>query len=55
MNQFLFLIDVGGGIGHDVDEFGKKHPGLSGRLIVQDLPGTIQQASKIVGLTSLAC
>lgn len=40
------LVDVGGGIGHDVEEFRKKHPGLPGRLIVQDLPETIQQASK---------
>ena len=40
------LVDVGGGIGHDAEEFRIKHPGLSGRVIVQDLPETIQQASK---------
>ena len=40
------LVDVGGGIGHDAEEFREKHPGLSGRVIVQDLPATIQQASK---------
>ena len=49
------LVDVGGGIGQDVEEFRKKHPGLSGRLIVQDLPGTIQQASKeIQGIELMA-
>ena len=40
------LVDVGGGIGHDVEEFRKRYPGVPGRLIVQDLPETIQQASK---------
>ena len=40
------LVDVGGSIGRDVEEFRNKHSGLTGRLIVQDLPGTIRQASK---------
>ncbi|KAL8996315.1 MAG: hypothetical protein Q9169_004154 [Polycauliona sp. 2 TL-2023] len=35
------LVDVGGSIGHDVIEFKSKCPALPGRLIVQDLPGTI--------------
>ncbi|KAL9627693.1 MAG: hypothetical protein Q9204_006395 [Flavoplaca sp. TL-2023a] len=39
------LVDIGGGKGHDVMEFKKKFPSLPGRLIVQDLPNTIQRVA----------
>lgn len=39
----VFLVDVGGGIGHDLQELKKKHPDLSGRLILQDQPNVIDQ------------
>lgn len=32
------LADVGGGGRHDIDEFRRKHPGATGRLVVQDKP-----------------
>ena len=32
------LIDIGGGLGHDLVALKKKHPTLPGQLIVQDLP-----------------
>jgi hypothetical protein len=38
----VLLIDVGGSGGHDLIDFHKAHPSMPGRLILQDLPTTIQ-------------
>lgn len=38
----VLLIDVGGSTGHDVLGFHKTHPDVLGRLILQDLPATIE-------------
>ncbi|KAL1855243.1 hypothetical protein VTK73DRAFT_8590 [Phialemonium thermophilum] len=38
-----FLVDIGGNLGHDLDEFRRKHPNAPGRLILQDLPPVIGQ------------
>jgi hypothetical protein len=35
------LVDIGGGLGHDVIAFQKRHPGIAGKLIVQDIPVVI--------------
>lgn len=32
----VLMVDVGGGVGHDLKEFRTKHPQLPGRLILQD-------------------
>ncbi|KAL4791471.1 S-adenosyl-L-methionine-dependent methyltransferase [Aspergillus venezuelensis] len=40
----VLLIDVGGGVGHDLAEFRRKHPSLPGRLLLQDLPDVVEQA-----------
>ncbi|KAL4914334.1 S-adenosyl-L-methionine-dependent methyltransferase [Aspergillus aurantiobrunneus] len=40
----VLLVDVGGGVGHDLSEFRRKWPNLPGRLILQDLPEVIDQA-----------
>lgn len=37
------LVDVGGGLGHDIAEFHAKHPELPGRLILQDQEWVIGQ------------
>lgn len=37
------IVDVGGGMGHDLVELKKKHPELFGRYILQDLPQVIEQ------------
>jgi hypothetical protein len=43
------LVDVGGSTGHDLEEFGRKHPAAQGRqLVLQDLPDVIENARKIV-------
>ena len=43
------IVDVGGGLGHDIVAFKEKFPGLPGKLIVQDLPVVIDE---IKGLPS---
>jgi ubiquinone/menaquinone biosynthesis C-methylase UbiE len=35
------LIDIGGGMGHDIVEFKKRYPQLPGKLVLQDLPQVI--------------
>jgi hypothetical protein len=37
------LVDLGGGLGHDVAAFHKEFPTLPGRLILQDLPSVINE------------
>lgn len=40
----IFLVDVGGGKGHDLQELYRKHPKLPGKLVLQDLKGVIEEA-----------
>ncbi len=40
----VFLVDVGGGTGHDLQELYRKHPKLPGKLVLQDLKGVIEEA-----------
>lgn len=37
------LVDIGGGLGHDIDEFRRKYPDAPGRLVLQDLEPVIGQ------------
>ncbi|KAI1852185.1 hypothetical protein JX265_013038 [Neoarthrinium moseri] len=41
------LVDVGGGLGHDIGEFWRKHPNAPGRLVLQDLPVVIGQIQQL--------
>ena len=41
------LIDIGGGLGHDLIALKSKFPNLSGRLIVQDLPIVIENVKDL--------
>lgn len=43
----VFLVDVGGNRGHDLEEFRAKVPEASGKLILQDLPGVIEQIGQL--------
>ena len=53
----VFLVDVGGGKGHDLQEFYRKHPKVPGKLVLQDLKDVIEEAEasnldeKIVPMT----
>ena len=42
----VLIVDVGGATGHDLAEFQRKHPTMSGRLILQDQAGTISSIQK---------
>lgn len=41
------IVNVGGGSGHDLEEFQRKHPNAPGRLVPQDLPAVIEQIREI--------
>jgi hypothetical protein len=41
------LVDIGGSQGADMIAFKEKYPGITGRLILQDLPIVIEQAKNI--------
>ncbi len=43
------LVDVGGSRGHDLLKFKEQHSSLSGRLILQELPETINSLSDELG------
>ena len=49
-----FLVDVGGGHGHQCIQLIKKYPNLSGWLILQDLPQVVDQLPKIDGVEATA-
>ena len=40
----VFLVDIGGGKGHDLQELHRKHPKFPGRLILQETKGVIEEA-----------
>ena len=49
------IVDVGGGMGHDLAELRKKQPTVPGRFILQDLPQVIEQISEpIEGIEVMA-
>jgi hypothetical protein len=37
----VLLVDIGGGVGHDITAFKKRFPDLRGKLVLQDLPQVI--------------
>ncbi|KAE8421867.1 O-methyltransferase-domain-containing protein [Aspergillus pseudocaelatus] len=49
-----FLVDVGGGHGHQCIQLIQKYPNLSGWLILQDLPQAVDQLPKIDGVETMA-
>ncbi|KAL8727533.1 MAG: hypothetical protein Q9181_005681 [Wetmoreana brouardii] len=40
----VMVVDVGGGLGHGLIEIKKRFPHMKGRLVLQDLPDTVNQA-----------
>ena len=40
----VLMVDVGGGIGHQCEALRELHAELEGRVVLQDLPGTIAMA-----------
>lgn len=43
----VFVVDIGGSIGHDLADFAKKHPNTPGRLVLQDLPVVLGQIESL--------
>lgn len=41
------IVDVGGGLGHDLEAFKTRYPRFRGRLVLQDQPQVIAQISQI--------
>ena len=45
-DQDVLLVDIGGGMGHDLEEFRTKHPNIPGRLVLQERPEVIAQITQ---------
>ena len=43
-HESVFLVDIGGGKGHDLQEMHGKHPEIPGKLVLQDVKGVIEEA-----------
>lgn len=41
------MVDVGGGPGQELIRFKERHPDIPGRLVLQDLPLTLQRIEKL--------
>ena len=41
------LVDVGGGVGHNLVAFKQRHPNVLGKLIVQDIPVVVKNAKDL--------
>ena len=39
-----FLVDIGGGGGHDINAFAKRFETVPGKLVLQDLPEVVSEA-----------
>lgn len=44
----VLLVDVGGGLGQDIEEFQRKYPTLPGRLILQEQRAIVQEVTKTI-------
>jgi hypothetical protein len=42
----VMIVDVGGGLGHELAGFRKSNPDLQGKVILEDLPNVIDEAKK---------
>lgn len=45
--EAAFIVDIGGSLGHDIEELHRKSGNLPGRLILQDLPVVIGQITDL--------
>lgn len=47
-NDRVQLVDIGGGLGHDLAGLKRKFPNLPGRLVLEDLPDVIEHAKESI-------
>ncbi len=45
--EAVLLVDVGGGMGHDLEEFKAKHPHLPGKLVLQERQEVVSQIKSL--------
>lgn len=50
----VFLVDVGGGHGHQALQIQKRYPNLHGHLVLQDLPEAVGKLPPLDGVKALA-
>lgn len=51
-DERALLVDVGGGYGHEAQKLKARYPDLSGRVVCQDQPATIEEAKAQEGASS---
>ena len=52
-NSKALYVNIGGGIGHQCKQFKEKYPHLAGKVILQDLPHSIEQALPTPGVENM--
>lgn len=50
----VFLVDVGGSVGHEIQALKKRYPNIPGRMILQDRPATIERVVPENGMEAMA-
>lgn len=45
--EAVLLVDIGGSLGHDCEEFLRKFPDAPGRIVLQDLPVVVEQITDL--------
>ena len=53
-DERALFVNIGGGVGHQCAEFKAAYPKLPGRVILEDLPHTIEKALPTPGVENLA-
>jgi hypothetical protein len=48
-NSAVMLVDIGGSVGHNLDEFRRKFPNAPGRLVLEDLAVVLSQIKELHG------
>lgn len=53
-DEQTLLVDIGGGLGQDLERFRRRFPNARGKLILQDKPEVINKAKHISGAENMA-
>lgn len=53
--NLALYVNIGGGVGHQCVQFKDRYPDIPGRVILQDLPHTIDKALPCKGVEHMAC
>ncbi|KAL9015591.1 MAG: hypothetical protein Q9185_007021 [Variospora sp. 1 TL-2023] len=52
-SQAVMLVDIGGGIGHEIQAIKQYYPSLPGRFILQDTPETLKKALSVPSMETM--